>query len=75
VANFYHVVGMNGHGMTCHAGIAQATAEMLLRDSTRLDISAVMGHAATLDFSVLAASRFEEGKLLNFELAHAAQPS
>jgi sarcosine oxidase subunit beta len=68
LSNFYHVVGMNGHGMTCHAGIAQATAEMVLRDSTQLDVSAVMGHPATLDFSVLAADRFEQGKPLTFEL-------
>lgn len=73
IANFYHVVGMNGHGMTCHAGIAQATAEMVLRDSTQLDISAVMGRPAALDFSVLAADRFERGKQLTFELdAHVA---
>ena len=26
LANFYHAVGLNGHGMTCHAGVAQAVA-------------------------------------------------
>ncbi len=60
---------MNGHGMTCHAGIAQATAAMVLRDSRQIDISAVMGHAATLDFSILAADRFGQGKQIDFEKA------
>jgi sarcosine oxidase subunit beta len=66
--NFYHVVGMNGHGMTCHAGAALSTAELVLRDSTELDVSAVMGHPAKLDFSILSANRFERGKVLTFDL-------
>lgn len=67
--NFYHAVGLNGHGITCHAGTARSAAELLLRDSTTLDISDVMGKPAHLDFSVLDAGRFARGKLLNFELS------
>ena len=66
--NFYHTVGMNGHGMTCHAGVAQATAELILHNRTTLDMSDVMGGPAAMDFSVLSADRFAQGKLLNFEL-------
>jgi hypothetical protein len=32
-----------------------------------------MGHPAILDFSVLAADRFEQGKLLTFELEPVAR--
>jgi len=67
--NFYHTVGMNGHGMTCHAGVAQATAELVLHDRTTLDMSDVMGGPAQMDFSVLSADRFVKGKLLTFDLA------
>lgn len=67
--NFYHTVGMNGHGMTCHAGVAQATAELVLHDRTTLDMSDVMGGPAQMDFSVLSADRFTKGKLLTFDLA------
>ncbi|MFN8493813.1 MAG: FAD-binding oxidoreductase [Caldilineaceae bacterium] len=66
--NFYHTVGMNGHGMTCHAGVAQATAELVLHDRTTLDMSDVMGGPAQMDFSVLSADRFAKGNLLTFDL-------
>lgn len=66
--NLYHTVGMNGHGMTCHAGVAQATAALILHDRTTIDMGDVMGRPAELDFSVLNADRFAQGKLLNFEL-------
>ena len=59
---------MNGHGMTCHAGSALATAELVLPRSTQLDVSAVMGHPAKLDFSILSAGRFEQDKALDFDL-------
>jgi len=66
--NFYHAVGLNGHGITCHAGIAQMAAELLLRQSTSLDVSAVMGRPERLNFSGLDAGRFARRELLNFEL-------
>jgi sarcosine oxidase subunit beta len=66
--NFYHALGLNGHGITCHAGVAQAVAELLLHHSTSLDMSDVMGEPARMDFSVLDAGRFERGELLAFEL-------
>lgn len=68
VENFYHALGMNGHGMTCHAGVAQAITELILRNSTTLDVSDVMGQPAQMDFSVLNAGRFAKGELLTFEL-------
>jgi sarcosine oxidase subunit beta len=66
--NFYHAVGMNGHGVTIHAGIAQAVAALLLRGSTSLDLSDVLGQPWRMDFSVLDAGRFARGDLLDFEL-------
>ncbi len=68
LSNFYHAVGMNGHGMTIHAGIAQCVAELLLRDGTSLDLSGPLGRPERLDFSVLDAGRFARGELLDFEL-------
>lgn len=68
LANFYHALGMNGHGMTCHAGIAQAVAELLLRGGTSLDISTLVGHPERMDFAALDAGRFARGALLDFEL-------
>lgn len=66
--NFYHAAGLNGHGMTCHAGIALATAELMLRGGTRLDLRAVTGHEEQMDFSVLDAGRFARRELLTFDL-------
>jgi len=66
--NFYHALGMNGHGITCHAGVAQAVAALLLHDSTLLDMSDVLGKPAQLDFSVLDTGRFARGELLTFDL-------
>ena len=68
VANFYHAVGLNGHGMTCHAGVALATAELLLRGGTSIDLTPDTGVAERMDFSVLDAGRFARGELLTFEL-------
>jgi len=66
--NFYHAVGLNGHGMTCHAGVAQAVAELILRDGSSLDLSELLGEPGQMDFSVLDAGRFERGELLDFSL-------
>lgn len=66
--NFYHAVGMNGHGVTCHAGVAQAVAALLLRGSTVLDLGDALDRPGQMDFSVLDAGRFARGDLLDFEL-------
>jgi len=68
LGNFYHALGMNGHGMTCHAGIAQAVAALILRDSTLLDLSSVLGKPAHLDVSGLQVGRFAQGQPLDFQL-------
>ena len=66
--NFYHAVGLNGHGITLHAGVAQAVAELLLRDRTTLDLRNVSGASGYLDFSMLDAGRFARNELLTFDL-------
>jgi sarcosine oxidase subunit beta len=68
LANFYHAVGMNGHGMTCHAGVAQATTELMLRGNTVMDLQPILGRSEQLNFGVLDAGRFEQGALLDFTL-------
>jgi glycine/D-amino acid oxidase-like deaminating enzyme len=66
--NFYHAVGLNGHGITLHAGAARAATALLLHDSTSLDLSDMLGRPARLNFSALDAGRFARGELLKFEL-------
>lgn len=68
VENLFHAVGLNGHGITCHAGMAQMVAELMLRGGTTLDVSAVTGRPERFDFAKLDAGRFARGELLNFEL-------
>ena len=71
VENFYHAVGMNGHGMTCHAGVALATAELVLRGGTSIDLAPILGKTDVLDFAPLHMGRFATGErsaLLDFEL-------
>jgi sarcosine oxidase subunit beta len=69
LGNFYHAVGMNGHGMTCHAGVALATAALVLRGETTVDLGPSTGVAETLDFAPLNVGRFARDELLRFELA------
>ena len=66
--NFYHAVGMNGHGMTIHAAVAQAVTNLMLYNKTTLDLSTVTHSSTSLDFSVLNAARFANGRLLDFKL-------
>lgn len=66
--NFYHAVGLNGHGITCHAGVAQAVAALLVHNRTCLDLYPLLGRPGELDFSVLDAGRFARGALLDFSL-------
>jgi sarcosine oxidase subunit beta len=64
VENLIHAVGMNGHGMTIHAGIAQCVTQLLTTGSSALDITQFMPWPETLDFSILAPGRFAAGKPL-----------
>ena len=64
VRNLYHAIGMNGHGMTIHAGVARCVAQLLLHGSTRVDVSDVMPWPETLDFTCLDMARFERRELL-----------
>ncbi len=68
LTNFYHAVGLNGHGITCHAGVALAAAALLLRGETRVDLAPHTGHAETLDIAPLAMGRFASGQTLDFAL-------
>lgn len=66
--NFYHAVGMNGHGITCSGGVCQLIAELMLRDSTTLDVSHVLPQPGVLDFVGMDNGRFARGELFDFEL-------
>ena len=68
IRNLCHALGMNGHGMTCHAGTAQMVAEVVLRDRTLLDVTDVLGKPAVLDFSGLDNGRFDRGEPFTFAL-------
>ena len=68
VKNFYHAVGLNGHGMTCHAGVALAVAELMLRGGTTVDLAPILGKPEVLDIAPLHMGRFATGELLDFEL-------
>ena len=68
VKNFYHAVGLNGHGMTCHAGVALATTELMLHGGTTIDLEPIVGKPEVLDVAPLDMGRFAAGKLLDFEL-------
>ncbi|CAN5693414.1 FAD-binding oxidoreductase [soil metagenome] len=74
VANLYHALGLNGHGMTCHAGVALATTELMLRGGTSLSLRESLGSDASLDFSPLDASRFAKGEALDFRLDESRLP-
>jgi sarcosine oxidase subunit beta len=64
VANLIHAVGMNGHGMTIHAGVARCVGALVRTGSRMVDISDVMPWPETLDFSPLRPERFAEGEPL-----------
>lgn len=68
ITNFYHAVGMNGHGMTCHAGVALAMTELMLRNSATLDLTPLLGKPERLDFGALHAGRFRQASTLDFLL-------
>jgi glycine/D-amino acid oxidase-like deaminating enzyme len=62
VRNLYHALGMNGHGITIHAAIALSVCEMLLRDSSKLDVTDQLAMPLTLDLSCFDLQRFEKGE-------------
>jgi sarcosine oxidase subunit beta len=68
VENLYHAVGLNGHGMTCHAGVALATTALMLRGDTTIDLAPILGKPEVLDIAPLHMGRFAAGELLDFEL-------
>jgi sarcosine oxidase subunit beta len=72
VENLYHAVGMNGHGMTIHAGVARCVATLLLEQGTTVDVSDVMPWPASIDLRRLDMGRFERGEALQLdEVEHA----
>ena len=58
VGNLYHALGMNGHGITVHAAIALSTCELMLRDTTKLDVSEQLQTPLDLDLSCFDVRRF-----------------
>lgn len=62
VPNLIHAVGMNGHGMTIHAGVARCVRALLLTGRSQVDVSDVMPWPEVLDFSELRADRFTGGR-------------
>lgn len=62
VPNLIHAVGMNGHGMTIHAGVARCVRALLVTGRPQVDVSDVMPWPETLDFSELGADRFDVGR-------------
>jgi sarcosine oxidase subunit beta len=65
--NLSHALGMNGHGMTIHAGIARCVAQLLLTDDPLVDVADVMPWPATIDLRALAMDRFARGALLDLQ--------
>jgi sarcosine oxidase, subunit beta len=64
----YHVIGCNGHGMTCHAGYAIAATAAILDEGAAVDLSPWTGKSEVLDVPSLAVDRFERNKALSIEL-------
>lgn len=67
VGNLIHAVGMNGHGMTIHAGVARCIAALVLNQSATIDISDVLPTEQELDFSVLRPGRFMDNEALQLQ--------
>src|SRR5207248_2220916 len=67
VGNLYHAVGMNGHGMTIHAGVARCMAQLMREGNPIVDVSDVMPWPATIDVSKMDVGRFERGELLRLD--------
>lgn len=65
IGNLIHAVGMNGHGMTIHAGIARCVGALLVEGSTAVDVSDVLPGERELDFNILRPGRFDDGQTLS----------
>ena len=53
VGNLIHAVGMNGHGMTIHPGVARAVVALIRTGRADVDVSDVLPWPERLDFSTL----------------------
>lgn len=62
--NLFHALGMNGHGMTIHAGVARCMRALLLTGRSQVDVSDVMPWPEMMDFSILDAARFDNDQPL-----------
>ncbi len=59
ITNLYHALGMNGHGITLHAAIALGICELMLRNTTKLDVTEHLQLPLSLDLSYFDVRRFE----------------
>ncbi|HZC27949.1 MAG TPA: FAD-binding oxidoreductase [Actinopolymorphaceae bacterium] len=66
VANLWHAVGMNGHGITIHAGVARSLRALMVDGSSEIDLTDVLGRPERLDIAPLSAARFDSGELIRF---------
>ena len=66
VTNLWHAVGMNGHGITCHAGVARTLRALMVESSSHIDLSDVLGHPERVDIAPLDVGRFHRGELIKF---------
>jgi sarcosine oxidase subunit beta len=65
--NLVHVLGCNGHGVTLHAGLAQAVVARVLYQRTVIDLDSVPGAPATLETGWLSPERFAAGQSLRLD--------
>lgn len=66
VTNLWHAVGMNGHGITCHAGVARSLRSLMVEGRGHIDVGDVLGRAERVDITPLDAARFSTGNLIEF---------
>jgi sarcosine oxidase subunit beta len=69
LSNLVHVLGCNGHGVTLHAGLAQAVTARVLHQTAVIDLGSVPGAPATLDTAWLSPERFAAGRELRLDFA------
>lgn len=62
VSNLWHAVGLNGAGITCHAGVARSLRSLMVDGRGDIDLCDVLGRPESIDISVLNADRFINGK-------------
>ena len=64
-AKLIHAVGMNGHGMTIHAGVACCITRLVTTGESAVEISDLMGRPESLNFAHLSPGRFALGRALD----------